>query len=111
MAITLFEYQIDGKTYYAAQNSYDDTLEAIHHTRDEIIEWWGDRARQRAIRELTHEFDLHDKDIPQPFISANENQLKKAIRDHLKNNNPDDEEMNSVKTLLSLLQESGRPRI
>lgn len=100
MGIKIHEYQVDDTTKYAARSSITDSFLCFDMTKDQLVEWWADRAKERAIEEINNELVRKDKGISFGFIGDDVKELVRDINRHLKLKNCKDEEFNADLKLL-----------
>jgi len=107
MGITIYAYENpDGEERFAAQVSYNDTFLCHDMTRAGITEWWGERAKREAIRDLEElEWPIFDRnDRNDRFIKRDMKGLKSDLKLHFKLGHCKDEKYNeSLRKLLEQL--------
>lgn len=100
MGIKIHEYQVDDTTKYAARSSITDSFLCFDMTKYELIEWWVDRAKERAIEEINNELVRKDKGISFGFIGDDVEEMIEDIDRHFELKNCKDEDFNADLKLL-----------
>lgn len=94
MSVKIYKYESEGEQKFAAQSSVSDSFLAFDMTREEIIEWWGDRAKERAIEDIASNIDRFGTRYTS-FISDNMSDFITDLKRHFEINNCTDKDFNS----------------
>jgi hypothetical protein len=93
MSVKIYKYESKSEQKFAAQSSVSDSFLAFDMTREEIIEWWGQRAKERAIEEMTDNIDRFGKRYT--FISDDMSDFRTDLKRHFEIGNCKDEAFNA----------------